>query len=187
MRTTSMVLGIIGGIVAILFGLSIILGGIAFSEDSLWEDMYDASVYDSGIAYQQYSADAGRDMAAAMFIGLGACALISGALGLTGGIIVKRKNNAAGVMMIIAAVLSAFGFFNLVAMILFILGAVFALKKEPQPTPYPYYGYPQYPYPQYPQYPYPQYQYPQYPYPSQQTVPQPPQPPPSDGTEPPQQ
>lgn len=192
MRTPSMVLGIIGGVIAILFGLFMVLGGVVFLDDSWWDETYDTGVVYDGIAYQSYETAESDTIAAAVFITLGACSVASGVLGLAGGCIVKKKNRTAGVMMIIAAVLSAIGFFNLISVVLFILGAVFALKKEPQPMPYPpypYYGYPQYPqypYPQYPQYPYPQYQYPpQPPVPPQQQPPEPPQP--SDGTEPPKQ
>lgn len=165
MKTSSMALGIIGGAISILFGLFLVLGGVVFFDDSLWEDTYDAfEDYDGAMSEELLETN---DMAATMFLSMGICSVVAGILGLVGGCIVKRKNVASGVMMIIAAVLSVFAFFNLVSIILFILGGVFALKRETQPMmpPYPqYYAYPQYPqvYP-YPQPSYPYYQYPQYP------------------------
>ncbi len=84
----------------------------------------------------------------------GIFAFVSGVLGLIGGCIAKSKSSAAGVMMIIAAVLSLFAMFNVVSMILFILGGIFALKKDtpkpampypPYPPQQPYYGNPPYP------------------------------------------
>ena len=178
MKTSSMVLGIIGGAISILFGLFLVLGGVAFLDDSIWEDTYNN--YDGVISESELMET--NSMAGTTFLSMGICSVVAGILGLVGGCIVKRKNVASGVMMIIAAVLSIFGFFNLVSIVLFVLGGIFALKRETQPVmpPYPqYYAYPQYPqYYQYPQYP----QYPQQRYPQQQ-----PAPPTENLSEPPQQ
>lgn len=172
MRTTSRVLGIIGAAISFLLGIFLIFGGGMFLDDNMWEDSYDS-----------FSGNAARDanaMAGAVFIGFGTAAMIAGVLGLVGGIIVTRKNVAAGVMMIIAAVVSLFTFFNVASMTLFIIGAVLAFKREPQMVmvPYPayppqYYPYPPQPYPpQAAPYPPP---YPPYPQPPAQNPPQPPQ------------
>jgi TRAP-type C4-dicarboxylate transport system permease small subunit len=170
MRKTSRVLGIVGAAISILFGLLLILGGSMFLNDSLWENAYSAPGLDREAIME------GNSTAGMVFIGFGIAAITAGILGLVGGIIVKRKNVASGVMMIVAAVISLFTFFNIASMTLFIIGAVMALKREPQvvmaaylpypPPPY-YYPYPQ----QYPQYPP---QYPPYPQPPAQTPPEPP-------------
>lgn len=141
MRTASMVLGIIGCIVVMLWGLInfIITGFPVMSVDVA---------------------------VAAALLGVGICIFGAGILGLIGGIIVKRKNVAAGVVMIIAAVLSIFSFFNVIAIILFVLGAIFALVREKPVSSYPAYSQPVYTYCQDPRYP----QYPQYPYQQQPPV-----------------
>lgn len=131
MKTASMVLGIVGGIIVMIWGL--------FNISSLLPVLlsFDISAVD-------------------LLLGKGLCIVGAGILGLIGGIIVRNKNVAAGVIMIIAAVLSIFAYFNLIAIILFILGAIFAFMREKPVNPYPPYFQPTYPYCQYPQYPYPQ-------------------------------
>lgn len=167
MRTTSRVLGIIGAAISILFGLFLILGGAAFMNSSIWESAYNSSDALNDIMTQSDYVE--QNVTAGMvFLSFGMGSVAAGILGLVGGLIVTRKNMAAGVMMIIAAVLSLFTFFNLVSMTLFIIGSVMALKREPQFVMPPYYVYP--PYPQYPQYPYP----PQQPAPPMVNPPEPP-------------
>jgi hypothetical protein len=169
MKTASMVLGIIGGAISIIFGLLLILGGVSFMDDGLWEDVYDYTDGYEKMSLQAAAIQSPTGIFGTLFLSMGISAVAAGALGIAGGCIVKKKNIAAGVMMIIAAAISVFAFFNLITVILFILGGVFALKKEPPAMP-PYPPYPYYAYPQYPQYPY--YQYPQYaPYPAQQIAP----------------
>ncbi len=130
MKTASMVLGIVGGAIAIItgllyaFGLSAFLGGFfegfARSSDS-FDFSYLSNLYNT------------------LFIVFGIVCTLSGVLGLIGGIIVKKHNIAAGVMMIVAAVMS-------ISFILFLLGGIFALMKEkPQYAPQPYPQYPPYP------------------------------------------
>ena len=172
MRNTSRVLAIIGAAISLLFGMFMCFAGFTFLNDSLWENAYDSSPHiDSEIAME------GNHTAGGVFISFGVAAIVAGVLGLVSGIIVKRKNMASGVMLIIAAVICLFTFFNFASMTLFIIGAVMAMKREPQPVMVPYSAYPPqyYPYPpqQYsPQYP-PQ-QYPPYPQPPVQNPPEPP-------------
>ena len=137
MKNTSMVLGIIGGGIAILFGLFLMLGGMMYLNTSTWENMYNASTgMSDAISKSQYIQL--TTTGGAVFLGFGIESVVAGALGLIGGIIVKKKNVAAGVMMLIAAGLSVLVFFNVASMILFILGGIFALKKEPQNVMQPY-------------------------------------------------
>ncbi len=150
--------------------------------DDLLDDDYFAyddnndGIYDDVQIFSD-SKQAAQTVLGAMFLIPGIIAAVAGVMGLVGGIIVKKKNVLAGVLMIIAAVLSLFSFFNIISMVLFILGGVFALMRERQNAMPPYYPYPQQPYPQqpYPQQPYPQQPYPQQPYP-QQPYPQQPYP-----------
>jgi|GEM_PF-947498 len=66
--------------------------------------------------------------------------LLVGILGLTAALIMKKRHTAAGVMMIIAAFICMFGFFNVISMVLLVIGSVFAIKPErpaqvpPQPA-----------------------------------------------------
>jgi len=137
MKNTSMVLGIIGGGIAILFGLFLMFGGMMYLNTSTWQNIYNASEgLRNSISESEYIQLA--TTGGAVFLGFGIASVIAGALGLIGGIIVKKNNVAAGVIMLIAAGLSVLVFFNVVSMILFILGGIFALKKEPQNVMQPY-------------------------------------------------
>ncbi len=141
-----MVLGIIGGSIIICAALSMIFNyDIPYTGIRL--NLYDTFYMENGVSEIIFHLIAG--------IVYG----IVGILGLIGGLIVRQKNVAGGVMMIIAAALSVI-FGNLASMVLFIIGAVYALEKE---RPNPVYPYP-------PQTPYPQASYHQY-------IPQPPAPP----------
>ena len=106
MKNTSRVLGIIGGVIAILFGLFLALGGTVFMDTSKWESLYIASAGMSDVVTKSQYLDQTR-AAGIAFIGFGIASCIAGALGLIGGIIVKKKNVVSGVMMIIAAVVCA--------------------------------------------------------------------------------
>ena len=151
MRTASMVLGIVGGALAILTGIMFILMGAYFIDGSFFFGGFD--YYDSLDGFY----NSFTSTMFTVYLVLGILTIAAGALGLTGGIIVKKKNVTAGILLIIGAVLT----FS----IPLILAAIFALVKEKEPVPA--YGYaPQYPASYYP---------PQYaPYPAQY-APYPPQ------------
>ena len=53
--------------------------------------------------------------------------LVVGILGLTAALIIKRRHNVAGVMMIIGAVICIFGYFNVISMALLTTGSVFTI------------------------------------------------------------
>ncbi len=152
MRIASMALGILGGIIALTLSLLLLMGGISFLNAGMWKNMYDSSgeLQDimSESEFLEQNASAGT-----VFLATGICSAVAGILGLTGGIIVRKKHVAAGVMMIVAAVLSLFGFLNVLSMILLILGGVFALIRDPRNDMIPYPAYPSTspPYPSYPQ------------------------------------
>lgn len=193
MRTAGMVMGIVGGAIALVVAVFLILGSVAVTNLAPWNNTYeynydyddDFSNWDDDNEFSSWdddfkqdliseTQDVAKNVAGTMFLVPGIIAAVAGIMGLVGGIIVKRKNVATGVLMIIAAVLSLFSFFNIVSMVLFILGGVFALMRERQNPVYA----PPYPMPPY-------YPYPQQPYPPQQD-PQQPAPPPENPPENPQ-
>ena len=152
MRTASMTLGIIGGIIALLLSFLLLFGGATFLNTSLWKDAYDSTENFNGTISESEFIEH-TTAGGTIFLVTGICSAIAGILGLVGGIIVNRKNVTAGVMMIIAAAFSVFGFFNLVSIILFIVGGVFALRREPQNAVPPYPPPPSYAYQPYQAYP----------------------------------
>jgi hypothetical protein len=75
------------------------------------------------------------------------CSAAAGGLGIAGGVMVRKKNIASGVLFLVAAAAS---YFNFPSLVCFILAGIFAFVKEkPKPIFYPYYPYP----PVYPYYP----------------------------------
>lgn len=196
MRTASMVLGIVGGAIALILAIVLFIGSsfvaaVPWSEYNNFDWNYSDS---SGFDWSTDSSDSSdwewndstssdelnnlldslknndsdyntdslaevpgvvQNMVGTVLLVPAICALIAGVLGLIGGIIVKKKNVAAGVLMIISAVLSLISFFNIISMALFIVGGVFALMRDrskqqpvyapPYPMP-PNYVYPQQPY-----------------------------------------
>lgn len=175
MRTAGMIMGIVGGAFALLFAVLLILGSVAITNLSPWNNTYgyeydydydyDYDDFNNWDDFNQYDNDiisdsTARNIAGTVFLIPGICGAIAGVMGLVGGIIIRKKNVASGVLMIISAVLSLICFFNIVSMVLFILGGVFALMRDrqkvvyapPYPMP-PNYMYPAQPYlpQQYPQ------------------------------------
>ena len=133
MRNASMVLGIIGGVICIPEGLFLIAAGVIFINPEIWQSIYNPGLTEAG---RQFLPDSRLiSFSATLFIIFGVLSFIAAALGLIGGIIVKKKNVASGVMMIVAAVLSILAYFNVVSMILFLIGGILALMKEPQKVP----------------------------------------------------
>jgi len=130
MRKASMVLGIIGGSIALLLALIFIIISINYrGSGHTW-------LQEDAMASGEVQTDSGV-VGEIAFLIAGSCAFAAGVLGLTGGIIVKRKHVVSGVMMIIAAILSLLSYYNVVSMILFVLGAIFALKMPRNAVLYP--------------------------------------------------
>ena len=127
MRKASMVLGIIGGAMSLLSALSSIVIGIIMSSDTgFFANMFN-KMY-SGVFNIK------ADTWGVVLIVCGASQVICGVLGLVGGLMVKKKNITAGVLMIISAGVSLL-ITGWLAVILFTLGGIFALVKEKQPVP----------------------------------------------------
>jgi predicted PurR-regulated permease PerM len=135
MRNASMVLGIVGGAISILLGFFLVLCGLMVMYTSTLEYTNATSERMSLEESESQDIEPIIKTIGAIYLGSGIVSVIAGVLGMIGGIIVKKRNMASGVMMIIAAV---FSFFNILSMILFILGGIFALIKEPQHVMQPY-------------------------------------------------
>ena len=183
MRTASLVLGIVGGALAliwVLFFTFIFVSIDSIQSDFDYEDSYTYDDADSMLSQENGVFLAQRqsmftDPAFAPLIAIGVAGLIGGGLGIAGGIIVRKRNVAAGVMLIVAALLCVMAFF--ISTICLILAAIFAfIKEKPKPV-YPPYGY----------YPPPPYYYPPYgaPYNPQYYSPVQPMPYPAQNTPPP--
>jgi hypothetical protein len=125
MKTASMVLGIVGGVIAVILGLLYIFWLSTFFSDLFGSFFYSDADFDFSVF---------SDMYYTMFTVMGILSVVGGVLGLIGGIIVKKHNIPAGVMMIVAGVMS-------VSFLLFILAGIFALIKDKQQVqqypPYP--------------------------------------------------
>ncbi len=138
MRTASMVLGIIGGALALLGGLMLILLGSFFASGFFYQlDM------PSDFPFELFTQFLPR-----FYTILGIAAMAGGAVGLAGGIMVKKKNVTGGVLLIVGAAITF--------RITLILAAIFAFVKEKPKAPemayppmYPSYAPPYVPYPPY--------------------------------------
>ncbi len=200
MRTASMVLGIVGGALAVLIAIISMIVSLAFVttipdvlDDAL--EFSDDYYSDGNFSFDngEFSFDNGdfsfdsdlggsvQSIAATGIVIFHIIAIIGGILGIVGGAIVKKKNVVAGVLMIVACVLSGFSGWGVFGSIALLVGGILALVKEKPAQPayaYPYSGYQQPPQaPPYNPYQQPQ-QPPQYnPYQPPQAPPAPPAPP----------
>ena len=121
MRKASMVLGIIGGAICILYILFLILI-VCFSTLAVPFPTGESAWGGGGMNVDT----AGWLTQVIPIIALGILLLVGG-LGLAGGIIVKKRNVLGGVFMLVASV---FGIVTCVSFILLLLGGIFALVKE---------------------------------------------------------
>ena len=142
MKTASFVLGIIGGVLAIIIGIIYIIGGAAASAfvgstdqlsntlnelgDQLEADGWtvDNSDMDLSALDGTYNAAVGAALTTVYIFGI--LGIIGGVLGIIGGAISKKKNILAGIFLIIAAVTGFLVAFGFLASILFIIAAIFA-------------------------------------------------------------
>ena len=152
MRTASMVLGIVGGSLVILGAVILIFMSIAFSsignefdnrlsyddDDIMWDD-FDVTIEGEDYLFQgdfkpmhRFGGSAARmgfGFASGIMLILAIINLAGGALGLVGGIIVKRNNTVGGVLMLVAA------FIGFGAFVLFLVGGILALVKDNSAQP----------------------------------------------------
>ncbi len=149
MKTASLVLGIIGGVLAIIFAIVFMIGG-AFvnSAASYVQDMGEFggamdelseqleaegfTVEDSDVNYDALddAINYGASAVATGFYIAGILGIIGGILGIVGGALAKKKNVVAGILMLVAAVPSFFTGLGIIASILFIIGGILALIPD---------------------------------------------------------
>jgi hypothetical protein len=143
MKTASLVLGIIGGALAIIFAIVFMAGGALFGAasnvvgdlDQQFEDAILEGVEDSGV---DVDVDlSGLDGAANFVTGTfsawayiaGGLSIVGAVLGIIGAVKVKKSNVAAGILMLVAAIPSFFTGIGFIASIVFIIGGILSLAS----------------------------------------------------------
>ncbi len=172
MRTASLVLGIVGGVLAIIFSFAAFATAAAvdiinpynymdeFSNDYMeeFDDMmegysdefsfdYDGGDYtfDYDVDLGDYASGAINGLATYMYVA-GALGLVGAVMGIVGGALAKKKNVVAGILMIVACVLAGLSGWGIFASICLLIGGILALVKDKSAQaayPYPYSGYQQ--------------------------------------------
>ncbi|MDD5017528.1 MAG: DUF4064 domain-containing protein [Eubacteriales bacterium] len=144
MRIASLVLGIIGSALAIIFALSFILLGVfsnnAFEAVNEMDDTFDNVLIQFEDEDVQIETNIDFDTMSNIFTGAlkpfllisGILSIIGGVLGAVGAILIKKYNIAAGILFIVAAVLSFFTLIGIFASILFIVGGILSFIPEKQ-------------------------------------------------------
>lgn len=136
MRKASMVLGIIGGVTAILIGLLIISGSIVFMSVMMDEitGSDDFQSYNEQEQEEYYEESVNPEsvirLIETFYVIWGVLILISGILGVVGAALVNRKNVLAGALMLVGCAISLFTFWGFIAFLLMLLGGIFALVKD---------------------------------------------------------
>ncbi len=121
MKTASLVLGIIGGVLAIIFAIMFIASGALVNTAVDTLEGFDA--FD-----EVYNAAVGATTTWLYVAGI--LSIIGGILGIVGGALAKKKNVLAGILLVVAAIASLFTALGFIATILFVLAAVFAFIPE---------------------------------------------------------
>lgn len=134
MRTASMVLGIVGGVLAVIFAIVFIIGGAFVSNvgsalDSLANELENQGweVEDNGVSGM---VDATAGAVGFGLWGVGILSIIGAVLAFIGAAKVKKSNVVAGVLMLVASVPSFFTGLGVIASILLIIGGILALVPE---------------------------------------------------------
>jgi hypothetical protein len=151
MRKTSFGLGLAGTIVAFVIGIIVLIFGIATTAvsnldwDEITDDMSDIEITIEGEDFNmEMMGDygvfpGGMFGAVGIYLIIGAVGLIiAGILGIVGTVITRKKQSvAAGVLLIVAAVLSIISLWGLFATALFTPSGVLAFIKEKKAEPIP--------------------------------------------------
>lgn len=118
MKTASMVLGIIGGVMTFLFSAFVLLSSFIFGQlDNLY--VFELNMYDPSMSLAI----------------IGIVGIIVSALGIVGGALVTKHRLASGIMLSVAALVSYISIVGILTGILFTIAAVFAFIQE-RPNPY---------------------------------------------------
>jgi len=131
MRTASMVLGIVGGCIALIFVLIAVFGAVMFTtvipeienSELFSENIDDMDSYDKGFIES-------TRIGGTMFSVMGGVMFLCAVLGIVGGALAKKKNVAAGVLMLVGAVISFFSVWGIFFAVLLLLGGIFALVRD---------------------------------------------------------
>lgn len=152
MKTAAKVLGIVGGALAIIFSLWMVLGlwiansyvgqtgvldeAIQEAQDQLQDDLHGQEIPGmenfSGSFPNFFTNVYNLSMGIVLIFGI--IGLLGGACGLVGGLLVNKNNILAGVLMLVGGVLTFSGCFTF---IILVLGGIFALvkgKENPSPV-----------------------------------------------------
>lgn len=133
MRKASKVLGIVGGIIAILISIVALVGWILFTavitEAVETTDEGELTLQSESITIDDEFSEKSTVVNFAI-LGIASVLLISGILGIVGGILVKKRNVVAGILMILGGILAFTTMYGIIASILLILGGIFALVKD---------------------------------------------------------
>jgi len=153
MKIASLVLGIIGGVLAIIIAIVYIAGGAVLgagtsmynqaaqlgdeaieqqlqqANDILKEAGFDEELGDIDVnTYSNIANQANAEVAGLWIAGI--AAIIGAILGIIGGAMAKKKGILAGIFMLIAAIPGFFIAFGFIASMLFIVGAVLSFIPE---------------------------------------------------------
>jgi len=120
MKKAAMVLGIVGGSLAILIALVYLLIGIISA--ATFTALSGVEGFDRYGGYQAGDFATYLPLFAGVILGF-----LGGGLGLAGGILVPKRNVMAGVFMLVGSVVTAL---YCITFILLVLGGIFALVKE---------------------------------------------------------
>lgn len=141
MRTASMVLGIVGGCIALIIALFVIFGGIVFvtfipnfEYSEFYSEFESDNDFHDDFNFNEEMQESSR-FGGMIFLIMGSVFFVCGVLGIIGGILVKKKNILSGIFMIISAAVFFFTFWGIIAAILLLLGGIFALVNERNDIP----------------------------------------------------
>jgi len=147
MRKASMILGIIGGVLAILVGLITLFGGMALTKglSGVMQGVTETAVNSSdditieGLDDFEASLDEAEGALTNLVVLHATSTLIAGLAGLIGAIIVKKYNKVAGGAMILTAIILV-STAHILSFILLFLGGLLAFLKDKKATPDMEYG-----------------------------------------------
>lgn len=136
MRTASLVLGIVGGVLAVIFALIFMLSGAVVGSmgGALTEMQGQGWEVEGNLG--DMTIDQATGFAASWFYIAGGASIVGAILGIIGGAMAKKKNILAGILLIVAAIPSLFTGLGVIASILFVIGGILAFipQKENQTT-----------------------------------------------------
>ena len=148
MRTASTVLSIIGGTLAIIIAVFLFFGGVMLKTvaptiKNLDLEGVEYCAYNDSVRSMYFDEETTKeffenvtDRVGFLSIIAGWALFVSATLGIVGGILAKKKNVLAGILMIVGALLSIFTLVGILPGLLLIAGGILAIIKDPKkPAP----------------------------------------------------